>query len=107
NRQSDEDDVRRAFVFIRELVTVHGTPGEVLPAVRELIRRHDLHDEPIAQIEQVLDLLAAYGHPIDNIELNLGLGRGLHYYTGMLFEIYAPNRRSLQLCGGGRYDDLA
>lgn len=107
NRQSDEDDVRRAFDFIRELVTVHGTPGEVLPAVRELIRRHDLHDEPIAQIEQVLDLLAAYGHPIDNIELNLGLGRGLHYYTGMLFEIYAPNRRSLQLCGGGRYDDLA
>ncbi|MCS6889685.1 MAG: ATP phosphoribosyltransferase regulatory subunit, partial [Chloroflexus sp.] len=31
-------------------------------------------------------------------------GRGLHYYTGLIFEIY--DREGNQLCGGGRYDDL-
>jgi len=107
NRQSDAADVRRAFDFVRELAAIQGPPGEVLPAVRALTRRHGLHDEPIARLEEVLDLLAAYGHAVDTIELSLGLGRGLHYYTGMLFEIYAPDRPGLQLCGGGRYDDLA
>src|SRR5690606_31411080 len=86
---------------------LQGPPGEVLPAVRDLTRRHGLHDAPIARLERVLDLLTAYGHSIDSIELSLGLGRGLHYYTGMLFEIYPPDRPGLQLCGGGRYDDLA
>lgn len=107
NRQSDEEDVRRAFEFIRELVEIHGRPAVVLPRLHDLIARHGLHGEPIAQIERALDLLTAYGHGIDEIELNLGLGRGLHYYTGILFEIYAADRPSLQLCGGGRYDDLA
>jgi histidyl-tRNA synthetase len=36
--------------------------------------------------------------------LDFGLGRGLHYYTGAIFEIY--DQDGLQLCGGGRYDDL-
>ena len=43
---------------------------------------------------------------MDRFELNLGLGRGLHYYTGVLFEVYTADGSS-QLCGGGRYDDLA
>ncbi|MDI3339503.1 MAG: HisS family protein [Sphaerobacter sp.] len=107
HRQSDAADVRRAFDFVRELAAVQGAPGEVLPAVRALTHRHGLDDAPIERLERVLDLLAAYGHPVDAIELSLGLGRGLHYYTGMLFEIYPAGQPGLQLCGGGRYDDLA
>ncbi len=107
SRQSDTEDVRRAFAFVRELVEIRGKPSAVLPALHSLVARHDLHPEPISQLEQVLDLLAAYGYETEEIELDLGLGRGLHYYTGILFEIYAAGSPSLQLCGGGRYDDLA
>ena len=106
-RPSDADDVGRAFAFVRELVEIHGTPSETLPRLRELTVSHGLDEEPIRRIEDVLGLLEAYGHPPDEIELNLGLGRGLHYYTGILFEVYAPGATGHQLCGGGRYDDLA
>ncbi|MEI8166544.1 MAG: ATP phosphoribosyltransferase regulatory subunit, partial [Chloroflexales bacterium] len=38
------------------------------------------------------------------VTIDFGIGRGLHYYTGIMFEI--DDRSGLQLCGGGRYDDL-
>ena len=107
SRQSNADDVRRAFAFVRELVEIRGKPSVVLPELHDLVARHHLQPEPISRLEQVLDLLTAYGYQTEEIELNLGLGRGLHYYTGILFEIYAEGSPSLQLCGGGRYDDLA
>jgi histidyl-tRNA synthetase len=107
NQSSDADDVRRAFQFIHELVQVQGPPDTVLPELRALVARHGLTEEPIADIQRTLALLGAYGYASGEIELNLGLGRGLHYYTGILFEIYDPSHPWLQLCGGGRYDELA
>src|SRR5258708_2394109 len=40
--------------------------------------------------------------------LNLALGRGVSYYTGLVFEIHAQDEDGFdaQLCGGGRYDRL-
>ncbi len=36
--------------------------------------------------------------------INLGIARGLDYYTGMVFEIYAEGLGAQkQICGGGRY----
>jgi histidyl-tRNA synthetase len=41
------------------------------------------------------------------IEVDLSLARGLRYYTGLVFEIYVDDAEGpLQVCGGGRYDDL-
>ena len=41
------------------------------------------------------------------IEVDLSLARGLRYYTGLVFEIYVDGEDGpLQVCGGGRYDDL-
>jgi histidyl-tRNA synthetase len=41
------------------------------------------------------------------IEVDLSLARGLRYYTGLVFEIYVEDAEGpLQVCGGGRYDDL-
>ena len=107
SRGGDEVAVRHAFDFIREMATIRGAPAVVLPELRRIVERYNLSPEPIEQIEDILNLLGAYGHLEEDIELNPGLGRGLHYYTGMLFEIYAADRPTLQLCGGGRYDDLA
>ncbi len=107
NRHSDEGHVRQAFKFVEQLAGLRGSPDRVLPELRTLVRAHDLNDEPIQRIEQVLEILSVYGHDTSEIELSPGLGRGLHYYTGMLFEIYEDESQQVQLCGGGRYDDLA
>ena len=55
-----------------------------------------------------MDALAGFGAPSGQIQLDLGLSRGLHYYTGLIFEIHHSSNadESVQLCGGGRYDNL-
>ena len=38
--------------------------------------------------------------------LDLGMARGIAYYTGIVFELF-DNQSGLSLGGGGRYDSLA
>ena len=40
------------------------------------------------------------------IELDISLARGLHYYTGTIIEVKAMDVEIGSICGGGRYDDL-
>ena len=40
------------------------------------------------------------------VEFDLRIVRGLAYYTGIVFEIYATGGNLRAICGGGRYDDL-
>jgi histidyl-tRNA synthetase len=42
---------------------------------------------------------------VGNFQIDLGIIRGLDYYTGMVFEIDAPSLGAeKQICGGGSYD---
>ena len=40
------------------------------------------------------------------LQIDLGIVRGLAYYTGFVFEVYERSGRSRALAGGGRYDNL-
>lgn len=42
----------------------------------------------------------------DFIQIDLGIVRGLAYYTGFVFEVFEVKGQSRALAGGGRYDDL-
>ncbi|MEA2254889.1 MAG: phosphoribosyltransferase regulatory subunit, partial [Solirubrobacteraceae bacterium] len=59
--------------------------------------------DAVAGLRSVLDLLepAVAGRVI----FDLGLSRGLGYYTGAVFDVYDPALGE-PLGGGGRYDDL-
>jgi len=37
---------------------------------------------------------------------DIGIVRGLAYYTGIVFEIYDKSEQLRAICGGGRYDNL-
>ncbi|MCQ2053267.1 MAG: histidine--tRNA ligase, partial [archaeon] len=53
-------------------------------------------------LKKVVDTLSAVG--IDDILIDLGVVRGLDYYTGIVFEIEAPSLGAeKQICGGGSY----
>ena len=53
-------------------------------------------------LKQVFEVLHAYG--FDNVSVDLGVVRGLAYYTGMVFEADAPALGAeKQICGGGSY----
>jgi histidyl-tRNA synthetase len=40
------------------------------------------------------------------VELDLGIVRGLAYYTGLVFEVFDRSKKERALAGGGRYDNL-
>ncbi|MCS7246276.1 MAG: ATP phosphoribosyltransferase regulatory subunit [Thermomicrobium sp.] len=106
-RSADTDALRRGFDFVRELASMQGPPDRVVSDLRTLIARYGLDLTPLQQIDHLLELLSAYGIGTQEVVLSPGMARGLHYYTGILFEVYPRHDPSLQLCGGGRYDDLA
>jgi histidyl-tRNA synthetase len=57
--------------------------------------------EAVSQFEALLDILDIYGL---EYQVDLGIARGLDYYTGMVFEIYCEGLGAQnQVCGGGSY----
>ncbi|MGO9600214.1 MAG: histidine--tRNA ligase [Isosphaeraceae bacterium] len=62
----------------------------------------------IANLRTVLDLLDAAGIPQKRIAIDLGLARGLDYYTGIVYETTVEGWEKFgSVASGGRYDDLA
>lgn len=58
----------------------------------------------ISKIEKVINLLKT-SFKIKNLQLKMGIVRGLDYYKGIVFEIEAPDLGAeKQLCGGGAYE---
>ena len=106
-RASGGAAVERAIGFIERLGQARGAPSEALAAGRALLAEYELSDAPLRILEETVGLLQASGAPMDRLQLDLGLSRGLQYYTGTVFEIdHAGLGAESQLCGGGRYDDL-
>lgn len=60
--------------------------------------------EAVRELEKVYQALKSCG-VIEHIVLDLGVLRGLDYYTGVVFEGYSPDL-GYGLLGGGRYDNL-
>jgi len=58
----------------------------------------------LTNLSRVFSALAAAGVG-DRVIMDLGVLRGFDYYTGMVFEGYAPGL-GFPVCGGGRYDQL-
>ena len=59
----------------------------------------------LADWRKLLDGLGAMGLA-DFVQVDLGVVRGLAYYTGFVFEAYDRKGELRALAGGGRYDDL-
>ncbi len=58
----------------------------------------------LKNLAQVYDMLKTYGLE-DHVLIDLGELRGFEYYTGIMFEGFAPNF-GYQVCSGGRYNLL-
>lgn len=76
---------------------------ESIAAVRALVAPLSC-DAGLDELEAVYDALAAEGLA-DNLLIDFSVVSSLDYYTGIVFEAFAPGLGS-SLGGGGRYDDL-
>ena len=83
--QSDIDDIFELTGTVGGTEVLSKVPGEAGDYLRAII-----------------SLLSAMG--VDDVEIDLGVVRGLDYYTGMVFEAEAPVLGAeKQICGGGSY----
>ncbi|MEY2561192.1 MAG: histidyl-tRNA synthetase [Verrucomicrobiota bacterium] len=58
-----------------------------------------------AKLDQLVSALKVRGLA-DFVEINLGIVRGLAYYSGVVFEAFDRGGKLRALAGGGRYDNL-
>jgi histidyl-tRNA synthetase len=85
-----------------------------LPADSFASEIEDLADSPVA-VEGYSELAVTvqhatthFGIPAEHVIVDLGIIRGLDYYTGTVFEVTLADREDLGVIGaGGRYDNLA
>lgn len=107
-RSEQRRQILYALDFLRALHAVAGAPPDVFVALRELLARYELDAGPLHELERMVEIIEHSGVPRKHISLNLALGRGVSYYTGLVFEIHSQEVDGFdtQICGGGRYDQL-
>ncbi|QDU60531.1 Histidine--tRNA ligase [Planctomycetes bacterium Pan216] len=59
----------------------------------------------VEKLQRLIGYLEALGKG-DYVVFDIGIVRGLAYYTGPVFEIFDRNAELRAICGGGRYDRL-
>ena len=86
-----------------------GLKGKAVEVLAKL-KRDFLSEAPrsIDELEGLVKAIEAHGLDANRIEIDLGFGRGIGFYTNMVFEIFVDHKGGrLEVCGGGRYDGLA
>jgi histidyl-tRNA synthetase len=90
------------------LADIESTDSSFAARVRELGVEHELLEQGVDELTQVLDGCASVDGDRFTVVASLSLARGLDYYTGTVFEIYMDGFENLKsVGGGGRYDALA
>jgi len=111
----DKGDVKELKSHLEEIKTDKNTEKlllslidmkgdlEVLGDVEDLIGGCEPAMESLDDLRELIRLLDDF--KVENYELDLGIARGLDYYTGIVFEIYVPSLGAQkQVCGGGTYN---
>lgn len=69
---------------------------------------NELFKQGFHELTQVVSTLKSLGVPGNRVRINLGIARGLDYYTGTVYETLIDAHPEFgSVCSGGRYDDLA
>lgn len=96
------DDMARKCLALAEIKTTDDSFGE---RVRALGASHELLDKGLEELSFVTRNLSHL--PKGAVKVDLGIIRGLDYYTGTILETYLKGVDFGAVGSGGRYDDLA
>ena len=100
------EKLEAALGLVGEVAGAPGDTAAVLEGARGLAATHGLLTSALDELERLLDALVDGGIAGSQLVLDLGLARGISYYTGVIFDIYAGQSERVKLGGGGRYDGL-
>ena len=93
---------------ILRFIAITGSNSQVLSALETYRGKNEVFDAGLAELQAVVENLAAFGVPEENFAVDLTIARGLDYYTGTVYETTLLDHPEIgSVCSGGRYDNLA
>jgi histidyl-tRNA synthetase len=93
---------------ILNLMTARASTEQTLEMLRPYGQKNALVQEGLEELGRLVDAIRQFGVPDTAFGVDLGVIRGLDYYTGTIYETTLLQHPELgSICSGGRYDDLA
>jgi histidyl-tRNA synthetase len=78
---------------------------ELIEQIGDIVESNKSVKESIDELQRLFELLTVMG-VAEFCRFDIGIVRGLAYYTGVVFEIYDKAGKLRAIGGGGRYDNL-
>jgi histidyl-tRNA synthetase len=98
----------KAAKLLYDLVAIKKDTRETFEALKNLGEQSELAQTGLSEVRNVVGAMRNFGVPDSAFAVDLGVVRGLDYYTGTIYETQLLNHPDLgSICSGGRYDDLA
>jgi len=95
-----------AVARVYQLLSTKRNTDETLAALAEI--RNEMAAQGREELRSVATAIRQFGVPDSAFAVDLGIVRGLDYYTGTIYETTLTDSPELgSICSGGRYDDLA
>ncbi len=96
-----------ALELLEALLVLKGSAAQQLEALKDILSDQPEGLKGIEELEFIFKQLTPDTLQTVQLHFDLTLARGLHYYTGMIVEVSAPEKVKMgSIGGGGRYDDL-
>ncbi|MBI2673559.1 histidine--tRNA ligase [Candidatus Woesearchaeota archaeon] len=91
---------------VKEELFAKGIPPDKIIKLFKLLKSDNLKlsdEQGLIELKEVLKFAGLFG--VKNIKVDYSLARGLAYYTGTVFEVYAGDVKEA-ITAGGRYDKM-
>jgi histidyl-tRNA synthetase len=91
---------------LHEMISTRRDTNETLSVLKKIA--NEPGQQGLEELQKIVEAVRLFGVPDSAFGIDLGVVRGLDYYTGTIYEttlVDAPELGSI--CSGGRYDDLA
>ena len=93
---------------ILKLAALEGDNNQILSQLESLLTGSETGERGLAELAEMTSALAAVGVPSECFCIDVGIARGLDYYTGTVLETFLDDLPAIgSVCSGGRYDNLA
>ena len=90
--------------IVEKYLQAKGKGLDLLEELSQLLGKEEAAKEGFSDLTTLYNSLKEQGV---NVQIDPTLARGLNYYTGVIFEMQAPDSVKIgSIGGGGRYDDL-
>jgi len=90
---------------LQPIILLQGDNRQKLETLRKSLAASAIGIKGVEEVEYILSKAELFDLKC-GLELDLTLARGLHYYTGAIFEVKALDVQIGSISGGGRYDNL-